>query len=93
MERNNGYFGQFGGAFVPEELKNVLKDVEEAFYKYIEDEEFLSELAYYQRQYIGRENPLYLAKRLSEQLGGAKIYLKREDLNHTGAHKINNAMG
>ena len=66
MERNNGYFGQFGGAFVPEELKNVLKDVEEAFYKYIEDEEFLSELAYYQRQYIGRENPLYLAKRLSD---------------------------
>lgn len=62
MERNNGYFGQFGGAFVPEELKNVLKDVEEAFYKYIEDEEFLNELAYYQRQYIGRENPLYLAK-------------------------------
>lgn len=93
MERNNGYFGQFGGAFVPEELRNVLKDVEEAFYKYIEDEEFLNELAYYQRQYIGRENPLYLAKRLSEQLGGAKIYLKREDLNHTGAHKINNAMG
>ena len=93
MERNNGYFGQFGGAFVPEELKNVLKDVEEAFYKYIEDEEFLNELTYYQRQYIGRENPLYLAKRLSEQLGGAKIYLKREDLNHTGAHKINNAMG
>ena len=93
MERNNGYFGQFGGAFVPEELKNVLKDVEEAFYKYIEDEEFLNELAYYQRQYIGSENPLYLAKRLSEQLGGAKIYLKREDLNHTGAHKINNAMG
>ena len=93
MERNNGYFGQFGGAFVPEELKNVLKDVEEAFYKYIEDEEFLNELAYYQRQYIGRENPLYLAKRLSEQLGGAKIYLKREDLNHPGAHKINNAMG
>ena len=93
MERNNGYFGQFGGAFVPEELKNVLKDVEEAFYKYIEDEEFLNELAYYQRQYIGRENPLYLAKRLSEQLGGAKIYLKREDLNHTVAHKINNAMG
>ncbi len=93
MERNNGYFGQFGGAFVPEELKNVLKDVEAAFYKYIEDEEFLNELAYYQRQYIGRENPLYLAKRLSEQLGGAKIYLKREDLNHTGAHKINNAMG
>lgn len=93
MERNNGYFGQFGGAFVPEELRNVLKDVEKAFYKYIEDEEFLNELAYYQRQYIGRENPLYLAKRLSEQLGGAKIYLKREDLNHTGAHKINNAMG
>ncbi len=93
MKKNNGYFGQFGGAFVPDELKNVLKEVEEAFYEYIEDEEFLNELSYYQRQYIGRENPLYFAKRLSEQLGGAKIYLKREDLNHTGAHKINNAMG
>lgn len=93
MEKNTGYFGQFGGAFVPEILKVVLKVVEEEFYKCILDEEFLKELAYYQKQYVGRENPLYYAERLSEKLGGAKIYLKREDLNHTGSHKINNAIG
>ena len=93
MENNNGYFGQFGGAYVPEQLKKVLKEVEDNFYRYIEDEEFLKELKYYFKQYVGRESPLYLAKRLSEKAGGAKIYLKREDLNHTGAHKINNAIG
>jgi len=93
MENNKGYFGQFGGAYVPEPLQEVLKAVEEGFYNYIVDEEFLKELAYYQKQYIGRENPLYYAEKLSENLGGAKIYLKREDLNHTGAHKINNAIG
>jgi len=93
MENNKGYFGQFGGAFVPEQLQKVLKAVEEGFYKCIVDEEFLKELAYYQKQYIGRENPLYYAEKLSEKIGEAKIYLKREDLNHTGAHKINNAIG
>jgi len=93
MENKSGYFGQFGGAFVPESLQKVLKAVEESFYKYIVDEDFLRELAYYQKQYIGRENPLYYAEKLSGKLGGAKIYLKREDLNHTGAHKINNAVG
>ncbi|WP_291634917.1 tryptophan synthase subunit beta [Clostridium sp.] len=93
MEKNKGYFGQFGGAFVPEPLQKVLKDVEESFYQCIVDEEFLKELAYYQKQYIGRENPLYYAEKLSEKNDGAKIYLKREDLNHTGAHKINNAIG
>lgn len=93
MENNKGYFGEFGGSFVPEQLKKVLKDVEENFYKYIEDEEFLREFDYYQKQYIGRENPLYFAERLTDKVGGAKIYLKREDLNHTGAHKINNAIG
>jgi len=93
MENNKGYFGQFGGAFVPQVLKEVLKDVEEAFYQCIEDKVFLKELAYYQKQYIGRENPLYYAEQLSRKVGGAKIYLKREDLNHTGAHKINNAIG
>ena len=93
MERSNGYFGQFGGAFVPPPLEKVLKDVEEGFYACMEDESFLKELAYYQKQYIGRENPLYYAQMLSQKVGGAKIYLKREDLNHTGAHKINNAIG
>ncbi|WZL73973.1 tryptophan synthase subunit beta [Clostridiaceae bacterium 35-E11] len=93
MKNNQGYFGEFGGSYVPEALKDVLKEVEENFYKYIEDPDFLEELSYYQKQYIGRENPLYFAERLTEKAGGAKIYLKREDLNHTGAHKINNAMG
>jgi tryptophan synthase beta chain len=93
MEKSNGYFGQFGGAFVPEPLKVVLKDVEDNFYRCMEDEEFLNELKFYFKQYAGRENPLYFARNLTEKVGGAKIYLKREDLNHTGAHKINNAIG
>ncbi len=93
MKRSNGFFGEFGGAFVPESLKNVLQEVEENFYQYIEDPDFLEELHYYQKQYAGRENPLYFAERLTEKIGGAKIYLKREDLNHTGSHKINNALG
>jgi tryptophan synthase beta chain len=93
LENNNGYFGEFGGSFVPKELDSVLKEVEKNFYKNINDETFLEELKYYQKQYIGRENPLYHAERLSKSIGGAKIYLKREDLNHTGAHKINNAIG
>lgn len=93
MKNNNGYFGEFGGCFVPEELQKVLKEVEENFFKFIDDPNFLEELAYYQKQYIGRENPLYFAERLTENAGGAKIYLKREDLNHTGAHKINNTVG
>lgn len=93
MIKNNGCFGQFGGAYVPEPLKNVLKEVEKNFYHYIEDEDFLNELSYYFKQYVGRESPLYLAQRLTDKIGGAKIYLKREDLNHTGAHKINNALG
>lgn len=93
ITNNNGYFGEFGGSFVPEPLKKVLQEVEENFYRYINDPAFLEELAYYQKQYIGRENPLYFAEKLTQQMGGAKIYLKREDLNHTGAHKINNAIG
>ncbi len=93
MEKFNGYFGQFGGAYVPEALKEVLKDLEKIFFNYIEDKGFLEELDYYFKQYVGRESPLYYAERLTKYLGGAKIYLKREDLNHTGAHKINNALG
>lgn len=93
MRNSNGYFGQFGGAYVPDALKGILKDVETAFLKYIDDPEFLKELNYYLKDYIGRQSPLYFAKNLSKYLDGAKIYLKREDLNHTGAHKINNAIG
>lgn len=86
-------FGQFGGQYVPETLMNALKELEEAFIKYADDEEFKNEYEYYLRQYVGRPSPLYFAERITEDLGGAKIYLKREDLNHTGAHKINNVLG
>src|SRR5699024_2504708 len=93
MKKENGLFGQYGGAYVPEELRNVLNELEIEFNNAIEDEDFLSELDYYLKEFVGRENPLYFAERLSEKISGAKIYLKREDLNHTGAHKINNAIG
>ncbi len=86
-------FGEFGGQFVPETLMNSLKAVTETFETYGQSEEFKQEYMYYMKQYVGRPSPLYYAKRLTEQLGGAKIYLKREDLNHTGAHKINNVIG
>lgn len=88
-----GYFGEFGGSFVPPELQEVLQYLDEQFKKYKDDEEFNRELQYYLKEYIGRENPLTYAKRLTEELDGAKIYLKREDLNHTGSHKINNVLG
>ncbi|QPJ63194.1 MAG: tryptophan synthase subunit beta [Candidatus Nitronauta litoralis] len=88
-----GHFGQFGGKYVIETLMPALKELESLYDEAIQDPEFKSELEYYLRQYVGRPSPLYFAKRLTEQLGGAKIYLKREDLNHTGAHKINNTIG
>lgn len=90
---HNGFFGEFGGAFVPPPLTLPLQNLTEAFCTAMEDPLFLKDLKYYQQQYIGRSNPLYFAKNLSEKAGGAKIYLKREDLNHTGAHKINNTIG
>jgi len=93
MKNRDGYFGQFGGAYVPEPLKKILGEVEKAFFTYIEDDSFIEELKYYQKEYIGRANPLYYANNLTREIGGAKIYLKREDLNHTGAHKINNTIG
>lgn len=86
-------FGDFGGQFVPETLMNPLRELEDAYAKYRDDKEFKEELSSYLKEYVGRETPLYFAKSLTERLGGAKIYLKREDLNHTGAHKINNVMG
>ncbi|AOK88687.1 tryptophan synthase subunit beta [Paenibacillus sp. SEL1] len=89
---NNGRFGTFGGRFVPETLMNALIELEESYRKYADDPEFKAELNGLLKDYSGRETPLYYAERLSQHLGGAKIYLKREDLNHTGAHKINNAL-
>ncbi|GAB4421746.1 MAG: tryptophan synthase subunit beta [Bryobacter sp.] len=88
-----GHFGPYGGRFVPEVLMAPLEELEQAYYAARQDPAFLAELADLLKNYAGRPTPLYYAKRLSEQLGGAKIYLKREDLLHTGAHKINNALG
>ena len=88
-----GFYGELGGQFVPETLMYAVKELTETYEETKTDEEFQKEFAYYLKQYVGRENPLYFAQRLTEHLGGAKIYLKREDLNHTGAHKINNALG
>ncbi|MBW7473432.1 tryptophan synthase subunit beta [Paenibacillus oenotherae] len=89
----NGRFGKFGGRYVPETLMNALLELEEAYKHYSKDPEFIAELNYLLNQYSGRPTSLYYAERLSKHLGGAKIYLKREDLNHTGAHKINNTLG
>lgn len=86
-------YGEFGGQYVPQELKEKLGEIEKEFNKAIADESFKNEYLYYLKQYVGRPSPLYLARNLTEYIGGAKIYLKREDLNHTGAHKINNAIG
>ncbi|MGH8023957.1 MAG: tryptophan synthase subunit beta, partial [Limisphaerales bacterium] len=88
-----GHFGPYGGRFVPETLMHPLMELEEEYYRAQRDPEFQRELAYYLKEFVGRPTPLYLAGRLTKDLGGARIYLKREDLNHTGAHKINNAMG
>jgi tryptophan synthase beta chain len=88
-----GRFGKFGGRYVPETLMNALLELEAAYRQYKDDPDFVSEVNYLLKQYSGRPTSLYYAKRLSEELGGAKIYLKREDLNHTGAHKINNTIG
>ncbi|OAA92867.1 tryptophan synthase subunit beta [Clostridium coskatii] len=89
----DGRFGKFGGQYVPETIMNAVMQLEKEFNKAIKDEKFIEEYKYYLKDYVGRENPLYFAKNFTEKLGGAKIYLKREDLNHTGAHKINNALG
>lgn len=88
-----GRYGKFGGQFVPETLMTALLELETAYNEAMADKTFTGELAYYLKEYVGRETPLYFAENLTKELGGAKIYLKREDLNHTGAHKINNAIG
>jgi len=89
----HGHFGPYGGRFVPETLMHPLQELEEAYLRAQNDLEFQQEFEYYLREFCGRPTPLYLAERLTRELGGAKIYLKREDLLHTGAHKINNCIG
>ena len=93
MADNKGRFGEFGGQYIPETLMNEIHKLEEAYEHYKNDPEFIAELDDLYKNYAGRPSMLYYAKRMSEDLGGAKIYLKREDLNHTGAHKINNVLG
>ncbi|SPP28357.1 tryptophan synthase subunit beta [Brochothrix thermosphacta] len=88
-----GHFGEYGGRYVPEVLMESVLELNDAYKKYQDDPAFKKELTYYLEEYVGRETPLYFAERLTDYVGGAKIYLKREDLNHTGAHKINNALG
>ncbi|WP_392455711.1 tryptophan synthase subunit beta [Chryseomicrobium aureum] len=88
-----GRYGNYGGQFVPETLMHALAELEEAYLDAQKDQAFNDEVRYYLEQYVGRENPLYFAERLTKHYGKAKIYLKREDLNHTGAHKINNTVG
>src|SRR5271157_475650 len=88
-----GHFGIFGGRYVAETLMPALIELEEVYKEARKDRQFRDEFAYYLSEYAGRETPLYYAKRLTDKLGGARIYLKREDLNHTGSHKINNTLG
>lgn len=90
---NKGHFEQFGGVFIAETLMTAVTELKESYEKYKDDAGFLAEFKNDLKHYVGRETPLYHAKNLSEKLGGAQIYLKREDLNHTGAHKVNNAIG
>ena len=88
-----GYFGEFGGRFVPETLVEPIEELERAYFAARDDAEFQAELSRLLTHYVGRATPVYEAKRLSAEAGGARIFLKREDLTHTGAHKINNAIG
>ena len=90
---NNGYFGTYGGSFVPPELQSILDEITESYLNIKNDESFLQELANLNKHYTGRPSPIYYSKNLSSKTGGADIFLKREDLNHTGAHKINHCLG
>ena len=93
MPDERGHFGQFGGSFVAETLVEALDELRVMYEKYRHDPEFLAEYAYDLKHFVGRPSPIYHAERLSDKIGGAQIYLKREDLNHTGAHKVNNTIG
>ena len=93
MTMENGKFGVFGGQYVPETLMTAVHEVEAAYEKYKADPQFQAELAALMKDYAGRPSLLYYAEKMTKDLGGAKIYIKREDLNHTGSHKINNVLG
>lgn len=93
MPDENGYFGEYGGQIIPPQLKEIMDDINDAYDQVRNTDAFKQELAALNADYTGRPSPIYFARRLSEQVGGARIYLKREDLNHTGAHKINHCLG
>ncbi|MER2072135.1 MAG: tryptophan synthase subunit beta [Psychrobacillus sp.] len=93
VQTKAGRYGRFGGQYVPETLMTALIELEKAYDLAIQDSTFIEEVNYYLKDYVGRETPLYFAERLTKEVGGARILLKREDLNHTGAHKINNTIG
>ena len=90
---SHGHFGVYGGIFVAETLMHALDELRSAYLQYQHDPQFVAEFAHELKHFVGRPSPIYHARRWSELLGGAQIYLKREDLNHTGAHKINNTVG
>ena len=90
---SNGKYGIFGGKFVSENLMPLINELEISYFEAKNDHKFQSELKYYLNNFVGRPSPLYLAKKLTEYINGAKIYLKRDELNHTGSHKINNCLG
>ncbi len=93
LPNSEGYFGQYGGSFIPPQLQTIMDEITAAYLKYREDETFQNELSYLYTHYVGRPSPLFFAENLTNKLNGAKIYFKREDLNHTGAHKINHTLG
>ena len=93
VPNKNGYFGEYGGSIVPPELQQVLNKLTDSYQKLKKSKSFEKDLKHYYKEYANRPSNLYFAQKLSKYVGGAKIYLKREDLNHTGAHKINNCIG
>jgi len=90
---DKGYFGEYGGQIIPPELKQIMDEISAAYLKIKDTDNFQKELQNLYQHYVGRPSPIFFSKRLSEKIGGAKIFFKREDLNHTGAHKINHCLG
>ncbi|MCF7885026.1 MAG: pyridoxal-phosphate dependent enzyme, partial [Candidatus Marinimicrobia bacterium] len=88
-----GYFGEYGGSYIPEQLQEIIDQITESYTSLRDDDEFQEELRYLYKHYVGRPSPIFYSQALSKKYGGAQIYFKREDLNHTGAHKINHCLG
>ena len=93
LPNEKGYFGDYGGSYIPPQLQEIMDEITKKYEEMRDDPEFQEELKYLLKHYVGRPSPIFYAKNLSKKLGGAQIYFKREDLNHTGAHKINHCLG